>query len=250
MKTTWNYSLLAEGYRQRPDYSSQALDRMFKEMQLKENDCVCDLGAGIGHLSIPLLKAGFHVTAVEPNDAMRTIGIERTENYEPISWVEATAEDSKQPSSSFEAVTFGSSFNVCDKQKALEEAFRIIKPQGWFACLWNHRDLSDSIQNEIEQIIKNYKTDYDYGDRRQDQTQILKECPFLYDPVYISEKFQVEQSLTDVIEAWRSHGTLQRQVGIHFDRVIEKIAAFLTSLGKDKIFIPYETKIWVAQFQK
>ena len=55
---------------------------------------------------------------------------------------------------SYHMTTFGSSFNVCDRQKALIESKRILVHRGWFACMWNHRDLEDPLQNEIESIIK------------------------------------------------------------------------------------------------
>ena len=55
---------------------------------------------------------------------------------------------------SYHMTTFGSSFNVCDRQKALIESKRILVHRGWFACMWNHRDLEDPLQKEIESIIK------------------------------------------------------------------------------------------------
>ena len=36
---------------------------------------ICDVGAGVGHLTKALLKRGHILTAVEPNDAMRSNGI-------------------------------------------------------------------------------------------------------------------------------------------------------------------------------
>ena len=44
-------------------------------------------------------------------------------------------ENTGQSSGRFGLVTFGSSFNVCDREKALEETARILKPGGWFACV-------------------------------------------------------------------------------------------------------------------
>ena len=39
---------------------------------------ICDVGAGVGHLTLELVKKSNVITAIEPNDAMRKIGIERT----------------------------------------------------------------------------------------------------------------------------------------------------------------------------
>ena len=54
-----------------------------------------------------------------------------------------------------------------DRTKALKEVYRILKRKCWFAALWNHRDLENPIQMEIEKIIKSNIPNYDYGSRRK-----------------------------------------------------------------------------------
>lgn len=75
--------------------------------------------------------------------------------------------------SKFDVVTFGSSFNVCNRQEALAEAKRILKDGGCFVCMWNHRDLNAPLQKEIEDILKREIADYDYGTRQEDQTEVI-----------------------------------------------------------------------------
>lgn len=59
-----------------------------------------------------------------------------------------------------------------------------------------------------------------------------------------------EVPVEDVIEGWRSHGTLHRQVGDKFGAVVDDIAAYLHGLGKETIPVPYETHIWMARVIK
>lgn len=249
MKTQWDYSNLAESYRKRADYSPQLLQNLFEKMDLKPGDLVCDIGAGIGHLTIPLASSGFEVHAVEPNDAMREIGEERTREFQKVKWFEASAENTQQEKGFFKAAFFGSSFNVCDKAKALKEVQRILLPGGWFACMWNHRDLKDPVQFEIEKIISKYVPSYGYGDRRQDQTEILQKSDYLKEVLFMSDRFLVEQTLEECVEAWRSHATLQRQSQDLFDKVIASIENYLNSLHQPTLQVPYETKIWYGQFK-
>ena len=44
---------------------------MLSIADLTENSRICDIGAGVAHLTIPLASRGFQVDAVEPNDSMR-----------------------------------------------------------------------------------------------------------------------------------------------------------------------------------
>ena len=154
MITEWDYTNLAEAYLKRPDYSKDAISSMASKMQLQKSQFACDVGAGVAHLTIPLLQMGLKVNAVEPNDAMRKIGSERTKGINDVSWFEGTGENTNQPDTTFDLVTFGSSFNVVNRERALLEVKRILKPMGWLAVMWNHRDLNDPVQSEIENIIK------------------------------------------------------------------------------------------------
>lgn len=49
-----------------------------KSKDINKNLKVADIGAGTGNFSIMLLERSCEVVSVEPNDAMREIGIERT----------------------------------------------------------------------------------------------------------------------------------------------------------------------------
>ena len=150
MQTDWDYTALADAYLKRPDYSDAAIDAMLKIAQTPAGALVCDVGAGVAHLTLMLAARGFNVRAVEPNDAMRENGRKRTASLGNVTWSEGVGEATGQAAATFELVTFGSSFNVCDRGAALRETARILRPRGWFACLWNHRDLEDPIQARAE----------------------------------------------------------------------------------------------------
>lgn len=247
MKTEWDYSDLALSYLKRPDYADEAIDNILRITGIKSGNSVCDIGAGVAHLTLMLAARGMRVTAIEPNDAMRKGGMKRTCGVQEVTWREATGERTGQPDATFDMVVFGSSFNVTDRLAALKETHRILKPLGWFACIWNHRDLNDPIQSGIEDVIKNVIPDYQYGSRRADQTSVIIESG-LFDAVQPVEGYvRHAVSLDDCINAWRSHATLHRQAGEKFNYVADAIALFLKKTGKSIIEIPYKTQGWIAR---
>lgn len=249
MKVEWDYTKLADAYVKRPEYSPQALKQMFQKMSLTKGSKVCDVGAGAAHLTIELAKEGCVINAVEPNDAMRSNGIKRTAQFPNVSWSVGTGEETNQESGKFDAVTFGSSFNVCDQNKALTESKRIAKDHAWFACMWNHRDVNDAIQKKIEDIIKSNIDGYSYGNRRVDQMDFLKKSGMFKTVDFIEGGVVHQQSLKDCVEAWRSHGTLHRQAGdAKFAKIISEIEHYLTSNNIQTLEIPYVTRIWVGHF--
>ena len=166
MKTEWDYTSLAKAYIKRPEYSHHAIKSMLSIAACNDETVACDVGAGVAHLTLELAKNNFRVDAIEPNDAMREIGAKKTKDFKNVKWYEATGENTNKPNSTYDLVTFGSSFNVCNRKLALIKQ-RILKNKGWFACMWNHRDLISPIQAEIESIIKSFINDYNYGTRRE-----------------------------------------------------------------------------------
>ena len=248
MKTQWDYTDLARAYLKRPDYADDAIDALVARARLARGASVCDVGAGVAHLTLKLLERGLVVVPVEPNDEMRRHGAERTRaQYPGVTWHEGTGEATGQPSACFDLVTFGSSFNVTDRPKALAETVRILKPRGWFACMYNHRDLDDPLQARIEAAIKRHLPNYGYGSRREDQTPVIDQSGLFGAVQHIEGRVVHRQSLGDCLEAWRSHATLERQAGARFGEVIDSIRAVLEAYGRDPIEVPYTTRVWLAR---
>lgn len=248
MKTEWNYSELAEAYLRRPGYSSEALRQVFSRVQLIESSKACDVGAGVGHLTLELASTGSAVTAVEPNDEMRGRGILRTQHLSNVTWIEGTAEATHLPSGAFDLVSFGSSFNVVDRAAALAECRRLLRPGGWFCCLWNHRDLSDPIQAAVERVIHNAIDNYDYGTRRENQTSFLQSSGYFDSIEEISGDVRHEVSRSEALDAWRSHATLHRQAGSAFPAIIAAIESELEKFD-ERVVVPYTTRIWLGKMK-
>lgn len=246
-KVNWDYTEHASHYDKRADYSDEAIKALLKAIGFAPSKPVADIGAGTGKLTKELLKRGLKVSSVEPNDAMRTIGMQNTKG-QSATWSVGTGEATGLATSSVYAVFFGSSFNVVDQSLALSEVSRILVPNGWFACMWNHRDLDDPIQQRIESIIKSSIPAYSYGSRREDPTNIINTSGHFSAAKSIEGSFVWKMSKSDVIVAWKSHATLKRQAGSDsvFNRIIEEIASYLDKLP-ETIDVPYTTRIYFAQ---
>jgi len=246
-KVCWDYTEHASHYDRRADYSCDAIQNLLKAIGCTPSRPVADIGAGTGKLTKELLKHGLTVSSVEPNDAMRTIGIQNTKG-KSATWSVGTGEATGLATISVYAVFFGSSFNVVDQSLSLSEVSRILVPNGWFASMWNHRDLDDPIQQRIESIIKFSIPTYSYGSRRDDPSNIISTSGHFSAPKSIEGSFVWEMPKSDVIVAWKSHATLKRQAGSDsvFNNIIKEIASYLDKLP-EIIEVPYTTRIYFAQ---
>jgi SAM-dependent methyltransferase len=243
----WDYTHLSQTYASRPDYSPRGILAMLAIAGVGPGDLACDIGAGSAHLTLHLLRQGLRVDAVEPNAAMTEVGVGRTSGKEGIAWYRAVAEDTKRPSGAYDLVTYGSSFSVVDTTLAMNETVRMLKPGGWFSCMWNHRDLNDPLQKEVEQIVRSWVPGYDYGTRRADQSPILRDSGLFHEPFVISAPVIHEVGVEDWMAAWRSHATLARQAGDKREAIISAIEALLRRNELRRFPVPYVTRIWVAQ---
>lgn len=243
-KVEWDYTSLAAHYDKRADYASKAIAELLRTAEPDREQPIADIGAGTGKLTKELLSQGYSVHAVEPNDAMREFGKSNTTGKNVV-WSVGTGESTGLESDSYDLVTFGSSFNVTDRARTLVEVQRILHPRGWFACMWNHRDLDDELQAAVEDVIKAEIPEYRYGTRREDQTQIIRDSGLFEEPIAITGQSINRIGVEDYIDAWRSHATLQRQAKADFDRVIGKIEDLLRD--HPQIAVPYTVRIWCAR---
>ena len=243
MKTEWDYTDRAHNYDFRADYSSKAIERLLEQIGSSPDKPVADIGAGTGKLTKMLLNNGLMVKAVEPNDNMRRYGIQNTKDQNVV-WSEGTGEQTGLEKCSVQAAFFGSSFNVVDQRETLNEVARILMANGWFCCMWNHRDVEDPTQKGIETLIRSFIPGYDYGLRRQDPTVVIEENEYFSKVFMIEECFSVLMKKIEIISAWKSHDTLFRQSDGKFETIINSISDLLTA---DEYAVPYYTRIWASQ---
>ena len=248
-KVNWDYTEHAAHYDKRADYSYDAIQELLTATGCTPQTPVAEVGAGTGKLTKELLRHGLTVTSVEPNDAMRAIGIKNTQG-QSVTWSVGTGEATGLPSGSAHAVFFGSSFNVVDQKATLAEVKRVLFPHGWFGCMWNHRNLNDPVQKKIEAIIRASIPSYSYGLRREDPTSVIDSSGHFTPTKSMSGDFVWDMLKSDIIVAWKSHATLRRQAGSDavFDKIIAEISKYLAPMP-EKIDVPYTTRIYYARLR-
>jgi ubiquinone/menaquinone biosynthesis C-methylase UbiE len=97
---------------------------------------VADLGAGTGHLALPLAERGLEIFAVEPAramlDVLRERAAPRSLRVEPV---HAAAEDTSLQSGAFDLAILADALHWVDPELAGREIARILKPGGTLAIV-------------------------------------------------------------------------------------------------------------------
>jgi SAM-dependent methyltransferase len=141
-----SFAEVAEVYeRARPGYPAAAVEWLLGPAPLD----VLDLGAGTGKLTAALLAAGHRVTALEPLDEMRAL---LAANLPAATAIGGHAEEVPLADASFDAVVAGSAFHWFDREPALAEVARLLRPSGIFGLLGNRFDTSVDWQRRLRKL--------------------------------------------------------------------------------------------------
>ena len=140
----------AEYERHRPDYPEEALRWVADRLALDGQARVLDVGAGTGKLTRALVALGFEVVALEPGNPM----LEQLRAAVPeAEALEGQAEEIPLPDQTIDAAFAGQAFHWFDRERALPELHRVIRPGGGLALLWNWWDERDPLQRELGGLV-------------------------------------------------------------------------------------------------
>ena len=126
------------------DIMSFGVHRIWKEkfinwMNPNPNSRLIDVASGTGDIAKLFSKRNndiSEITCIEPNSKMFEEGKKNLKQLTNINWVQAQAEKLPVKDNTYDyySISYGIR-NVTDINKALKEAYRVLKPGGRFMCL-------------------------------------------------------------------------------------------------------------------
>lgn len=204
------FSRVASKYDVMNDLMSFGLHRLWKRefvkrLSIKPEAHYVDVSAGTGdvtrliHQSVTRHGLIPNVSAVDPNADMMAKGKAKLIDkgiVSGVNWVQAPAEDLPFSDSSVDGITISFGLrNVTDREKALSEFYRVLKPGGQFLCLEfsevQHRVLNSTYTIYRQRIIPKLGN-YIVGK--------IAEAPYEYLADSI-QQFPNQQTLKDMIES-------------------------------------------------
>lgn len=152
---------VADYVRYRPDYPPALLDWLQRELGVTPDWAVADVGAGTGISSRLFLDAGYEVTAIEPNAAMREAAIEWLGGFPRFAAADGRADATGLPDASVDLAVVAQAFHWFDPQATRHEFRRILRAGGLVVIFWNSRKLTGMpFLDGYEALLKRYGTDY------------------------------------------------------------------------------------------
>jgi demethylmenaquinone methyltransferase/2-methoxy-6-polyprenyl-1,4-benzoquinol methylase len=136
------FNSVADKYDIMNDITSLGIHRSWKNdlinwLAPQSTQNLADIAGGTGDIANKFLIAGGNSAHVfDINKEMIQIGKQKYKNINNIDWTIASAENIPVLDNSFERATMSFGLrNITDRNKSLQEIFRILKPGGRFICL-------------------------------------------------------------------------------------------------------------------
>ena len=133
-------------------WKKNLINMMSPRVNRKLIDVACGTG-DIGKLFLDNTDKNSEIFCVDPNKGMISEGKQKLSNYKNINWVISHAEKLPFPDNTFDyyTISFGLR-NTKNLNKALSEAYRVLKPGGLYLCL----EFSKIQNTNLDFIYKNY----------------------------------------------------------------------------------------------
>lgn len=144
------------GYRAgRPDYPEAVYEILVERCGLGPATRVLEIGPGTGLVTQRLLRAGAHVTAIEPDPSMASYLREAAASTE-LDVVTSTFEEADVACGHFELAVAATSFHWIDQELGLSKLGQAAKPGGWIALWWTlfrDPDQLDEFSQAVEYVL-------------------------------------------------------------------------------------------------
>lgn len=245
----WDYTEHAQAYLARPEYPSQFVATLAQNAGVDIGQGrIVELGAGTGNMTLALGSYGRSYIAVEPNDAMRELGQQRSADL-PVRWIKGTAEATTLPAASADWIMCAQCFDTFEPAAAMRELHRVASPGARLTVLWNHRVWTDDpLEARIERLVSDRLGGYNRGTRRVDPSTALTQDGLFEIVQPMEHAHTVIMSPERYVTVWRSVRTLRVQAGQQgFEDLLADIAKLVRDAGVSEIPVKYVCRAWTAR---
>lgn len=163
----WTFDTVASTYEKlRPGYCDELYKMIFDYSNINQSSSVVEVGIGGGQATLPFLKAGCSLTAVEIGENFSKLCKEKFSAYPRFDVITGRFEDVSFEDRAFDLVYSASAFHWIPEEIGYSKVFSMLRNGGVFARFANHpfRDKGNpSLCEEMDNIYARYY--YTYYDK-------------------------------------------------------------------------------------
>lgn len=144
----------------RPKYASRFFDYLKNTLNISVGSVFADIGSGTGIFTEQLLKCGYKVFAVEPNDDMRKKAEEKLSDDKNFISINGKDTDVNLPDNSVDYITAAQAFHWFDSEVFKKECRRILKRGGNVIVVYNFKDEKSACTKALADLYRKYNSEF------------------------------------------------------------------------------------------
>lgn len=166
----WTFDTVASTYEKlRPGYVDELYQTLFDYIPIDSSSNVVEVGIGGGQATLPILKTGCRLTAVEYGEHFSELCREKFKDYPHLSVITNKFENLEFEDAAYDLVFSASAFHWIPEEIGYSKVFSMLRSGGVFARFANHpyRDKGNpALSEEIDSIYARYY--YKFYNKKQE----------------------------------------------------------------------------------
>lgn len=229
----WTFDTVAQQYEKlRPGYVPALYEDIFKYRQIDKTSHAIEVGIGGGQATLPVLKTGCKVTAVEYGENFSELCRNKFREFPGFSVVTTKFEDFHYESNSYDLIYSASAFHWVPEELGYLKVFDMLKSGGAFARFANHpykdkgrEEIHKALQKIYDVYMPNSKEDSEYDEKSaKERADIAKKYGFediCYKIYHRTRTFSAKE-YTDLLGTYSDHMIIEEETRKIFFAEIEQ----------------------------
>lgn len=233
MGLEWTFNTQAKLYEKtRPGYPEELYSKIFEYININQESNVLEIGIGGGQATLPILKTGCKLTAVEYGENLAEVCRQKFKDYPNFSVITGKFEDFAGEENSYDLIYSASAFHWIPEEIGYPKVFSLLKKGGVFARFANHPykdkehpDLYNAIQEQYAKYMPGSKPSPEYtADDAEKIAEIAVKYGFsdISHELYRRTRTFTAKEYTALLGTYSDHIALEEKIRTEFFAEIER----------------------------
>ena len=168
----WTFNTQAQKYeKMRPGYVAELYEDIFNYVSIDQSSNVVEIGIGGGQATLPILKTGCRLTAVEYGANLAELCRQKFKEFPNFTAITAKFEDFESEKNPYDLIYSASAFHWIPEEIGYTKVFKLLRSGGAFARFANHpykdkgrEDIHEAIQKIYAVYRPNSPAPTEYGE--------------------------------------------------------------------------------------
>lgn len=233
----WTFDTVASTYEKlRPGYNDELYKTLFDYIPIDKSSNVVEIGIGGGQATLPVLKTGCKLTAVEYGEQFSALCKDKFKDYPDFNVITNKFENVDFENDAYDLVYSASAFHWIPEEIGYKKVFAMLKKGGTFARFANHpyRDKGNpALSAAIDEIYDKYYNKYhnkkrelltEYSEKQAaDRAMIAEKYGFtdIRYALFYRERIFTAKEYIELLGTYSDHIAIEETVRTKFFSAIE-----------------------------